>query len=186
MKKELEQRKEQKAKKPGFSRHASHRKPKLADNWRRPKGLQNKLRLNKKSRGPRVSTGYRTPVLVRGRAQSGRKELVIRTKEELLSAEPETHALIIGRVGNKRRLELLEEAKKQGFEILNHDVEKRVSEIKEDVKTRGTKSAARAKKREALEKAKEAKSETKKAKVEVSKEEQKKAQDKVLTKGDQQ
>lgn len=184
MKKELEQRKEQQARKPGFSRHASHRKPKLADNWRRPKGLHNKLRLNKKSRGPRVSNGYRTPVLVRGRSDSGKKSVVVHTKDDILNVEPETHALIIARVGNRRRVELLEEAKKQGFEVLNHDVEKRVTEIKKEVETRGSKSAARAKKREALAKAKETKAEAKKA--EVSKEEQKKAQDKVLTKGEQQ
>jgi len=185
MKKELEQRKEQQARKPGFSRHASHRKARLPDNWRRPKGLQNKLRLNKKSRGPSVSTGYRTPVLVRGRSESGKKEALVYTKNDILNLEPESHALIIARVGNKRRVELLEEAKKQGFEVLNHDVEKRVTEIKKEVETRGSKSAARAKKREALEKAKETKGK-KAEKAEVSKEEQKKAQDKVLTKGEQQ
>ena len=111
MKKLLALRKEQKSRQPTFTRHASYRKKKLADGvWRRPKGLHNKLRLRKKSRGHAVKVGYRGPVAVRGLTASGKKPFLVHTKNEIHTAESEVHALIIAKVGDRRRLELLKES----------------------------------------------------------------------------
>jgi large subunit ribosomal protein L32e len=209
MEKLLAVRKEKKAKTPKFTRHASHRKKRLKDGvWRKPKGLQNKLRLRKKSRGAAVKDGYRTPVKVRGLSTSGKKQFLVRTKADLLNAEPEVHAVIIARVGDRRRVELLKEAEENGFEILNLDAKARTAKIAADASARSKKRDARVSKRKALEdaaqkkekaaadaKAKKAaataaKTATKTAKKTAGADEttdakaEKKKQDKVLTKKD--
>ena len=182
----------QEKKKPRFVRHAAHRKKKLAEVWRKPKGLQNKLRLNKKSRGVRVSSGYRSPTSTRGLV-SGKKQALVYTKEDLFQYEPDVHAITVGKTGNKRRLELLEEAKKQGFIVLNHDVEKKTTEIKESVKERSSTRKEREEKRKAQEKAaqeaakKESKAQekVKETSAEDEKKAEKKEQEKILTKKEQ-
>lgn len=187
-KKLLKDREEKKARTPTFKRHAAHRKKKLGEKWRKPKGLHNKLRLNKKSRGTRVRIGYRVSEKVRGLSKSGKKQLVVSTKKELMAAEPEMHAIIIaGTVGDKRRLELLEEATKQGFEILNLDAKQKTDAIKERLSKRVSTRKERTTKKEAREK--EAKKKEEKAKkaeeTELSDDEkkvqEKKEQDKILT-----
>lgn len=199
-------RKEKKAKTPTFTRHASHRKKKLKDGvWRKPKGLQNKLRLRKKSRGVAVKDGYRTPVAVRGLATSGKKQFLVRTQADLLNAEPEVHAIIIARVGDRRRVELLKEATTQGFEILNLDAKTRTEKISADATARSKKRDERVSKRKTLEDAAKKSAEKKAAKkaeaakktaaktatktpkktVTTEKAEEKKKQDKILTKKDQ-
>ncbi|MBR9703525.1 hypothetical protein GOV10_05780, partial [Candidatus Woesearchaeota archaeon] len=203
-KKLLEVRKEKKAQRPKFTRHAAHRKKKLGDKWRRPKGLQNKLRLGKKSRGSSVETGYRGPVAVRGLTDEGKKLLLVKTMHDVVSAEPELHALIIaGKIGDKRRLELIDEATKQGFTITNLDVkttkERITATLSARTKVRDERSSkkltqqkdleAKAKKAEA-DKKDEAEKEKAKANEESAvdaiekKVQEKKEQDKILTKKD--
>lgn len=204
MKELLEKRKAQKAKKPTFVRHAAHRKPSLQDGkWRKPKGLHNKLRDNRKSRGTPISDGWRSPVAVRYLSRSGKNQVVVKTLAQIKDAKPKTDALIIGAVGNKRRLELLEEATKAGFEIQNHDAPKRIAKIKETLATRGKKRNARVSKRDAQAKSAAAAKEKKVAKADAKASEQsqadgtsdkdskeakaavKKEQDKILTQKDQ-
>ena len=183
----------QEKKKPSFVRHAAHRKKRLALVWRKPKGLHNKLRLNKRSRGVRVSSGYGSATSTRGLVQ-GKKQVVVYTKDDMAQYEPEVHALMIGRVGNKRRVELLEEAKKHGFVVLNHDVEEKVKAIKEEVSSRTLTRKEREEKRKEQEKAAQEKEQNKKEASENKKKaddsqdqedkkaQEKKAHDKVLTK----
>ena len=70
MKTLLEIRKKLKAKKPTFIRTDSNRK-KYKNNWRKPRGLHNKRRLNVKGHQKNPSHGYRSPVEVRGLHTSG-------------------------------------------------------------------------------------------------------------------
>ncbi|MDG7039035.1 MAG: 50S ribosomal protein L32e, partial [Nitrososphaerota archaeon] len=48
-------------KKPKFLRQESWRYKKLKPNWRKPKGIDNKMRLQEKGWPPLVKVGYRTP-----------------------------------------------------------------------------------------------------------------------------
>jgi len=44
----IEIKKDMKSKKPNFARRNYNTKPRISNGWRKPKGLQNKMRLNKK------------------------------------------------------------------------------------------------------------------------------------------
>ena len=50
-----------KKKKPKFIRQDAHKKGRLAKKWRKPKGLQSKMRLCKKGYRKRISKGYKSP-----------------------------------------------------------------------------------------------------------------------------
>lgn len=186
----LDVRKEKKSSQPTFVRHAATRKKRLEEKWRSPRGLHNKLRLHWKSRGANVDTGYRSPALVRGLTRAGKIPLLVSTKRQLLTAEPETHDIILASgLGDRKRLLLIEEATKQGFTIINMDAQKRAAAIKAAVADRAKARSARSQRKSAREKeleAKAAKAEAKKAEETLLSDDEKRKQElqeqqKVLT-----
>ena len=117
----LKLRKEQADSMPSFRRQEWFRYKRLSrTGWRRPKGLQSKLRLNKKYRGSRVRIGHRKVASVRGLHSSGFKEVLVHGPDELEELDPKTQAVRIGAtVGNRRRLKIHSRADDLGLRILN-------------------------------------------------------------------
>jgi large subunit ribosomal protein L32e len=146
---------------PVFKRHGAHRKAELSDRWKKPRGLHNKLKDNKRGCGPVVSDGYRTPEAVRGHHVSGLAIVHVATVDALAGLDAATQGIVIARVGGKRQLEIMAAATKAGIRVLNHDVEKRTAELtarftagkQERERAREAKKAAEAKKAKAAKKA---------------------------------
>jgi len=109
-----------KLKRPEFVRQESWRYVRLKPNWRRPRGKDSKMRLQRSGWPPLVKIGYRTPKKYRGLHPSGYKEVLVYRPEDLLGLDPETHAVrIAGSVGMRKRMKIVEEAEKLGLKILN-------------------------------------------------------------------
>jgi large subunit ribosomal protein L32e len=109
-----------KRKKPSFVRPESWRYVRLEKNWRRPRGLDNKMRRRIKGWPPTVNVGYRGPKVARGLHPSGYKEVLIRNTEELKGADPKTQAVRIAHTVSKRkRAKILVEARKKKITVLN-------------------------------------------------------------------
>lgn len=109
-----------KKKKPAFVKSESWRYVKLKEKWRRPRGLDNKMRQKVKGWPPSVSTGYRGPKAARGLHPSGYKEVLVHNPEEIANIDPKTEAARIAhRVGKKKRVQIIAEAKKRNVFILN-------------------------------------------------------------------
>jgi large subunit ribosomal protein L32e len=120
IKKLLETRKQIKSKKPGFIRQDAHKKERLKKKWRKPRGLQSKIRLGVAGKARAVSQGYRSPKKVRGLHKSGLQQSLIRTISDLDSLSPKVNCLIISTtLGNKKKIEVMKQAKQKGFEIAN-------------------------------------------------------------------
>ncbi len=82
--------KEQKSKMPKFIRSDSWKVKRLEDSgWRRPKGVDNKMRLKRKGWPVLVSIGYRKIKKVRGLHPSGLKEVLIHNPSEVAGLDPE-------------------------------------------------------------------------------------------------
>ncbi|MEX0568819.1 MAG: eL32 family ribosomal protein, partial [Candidatus Njordarchaeota archaeon] len=71
-----------------FTRYMSWRWVKLSDNWRYPRGRDNKARLQLKGRPSLVKIGYRSPRLVRFLHPSGKYEILVRRMEDLYNVDP--------------------------------------------------------------------------------------------------
>lgn len=116
-----------KKKKPKFVRQESWRYKRLKENWRRPKGIDNKMRMKIKGWPQTVNTGYRGPKAARGLHPSGYEEVMVHNVEELKKVDPKTQAIRIAHtVGKKKRASILTEARKKKIKVLN------IKEVKEE------------------------------------------------------
>lgn len=107
-------------KKPKFVRPESWRYVRIKENWRRPRGLDHKMRIKYRGWPPGVSAGYRGPRATRGLHPSGYREILVHNAEELRGVDPRTQVVRIAHtVGKRKKAKILAEAKKKRIIILN-------------------------------------------------------------------
>jgi large subunit ribosomal protein L32e len=107
-------------KKPKFVRAESWRFDRFSESWRRPRGLDNKIRRKIKGWPPGPSTGYKGPKVARFLHPSGYKEVIVYNVADLAAIDPATEAARIGHtVGKRKRALIIEEAKQLDIKILN-------------------------------------------------------------------
>ena len=116
-------------KKPDFNRQESWRYKRVKKNWRKPRGIDSKMR--KKVKGwpasPRV--GYRSPKKLRGLHPSGYIEIHVQNVDDVNKVNPQTQAVRIGHtVGAKKRIEISSLAKERGIHVVNLKEEKELEE----------------------------------------------------------
>ena len=108
--------------KPEFRRYLSWRfwKFERREYWRKPKGNDNKMRLQLKGYPPIVKVGYGTDAELRGLHPSGYEPVRVSNVKELDNLDPSRHIIIIAStVGLRKRLQLVEAARAKGFRIAN-------------------------------------------------------------------
>lgn len=109
-----------KSKKPAFVRPESWRYMRLKENWRRPRGLDHKIRRKIKGWPASVSTGYRGPRIARGLHPSGYREVLVFNIVDMQEIDPKTQAIRIAHtVGKRNRAKIIAEARKNRISILN-------------------------------------------------------------------
>jgi large subunit ribosomal protein L32e len=109
-----------KKRKPSFARPESWRYKRLESGWRKPRGLDNKMRRKIKGWPRTVEAGFRGPRVARGLHPSGYKEVLVHNTEELEQVDPKTQAIRIAHtVGKRKRAGIIVKAKKGKIKILN-------------------------------------------------------------------
>ena len=107
-------------KRPEFVRQESWRYKKLAPNWRRPKGKDNKMRKQVSGVPPLVKVGYKGPRKSRGLHPSGYNDILVFNTRDLSKIDPKVDAVRIAHcVGNKKRIDIVTKATKLKIKILN-------------------------------------------------------------------
>jgi len=102
-----------------YYRREVHRRKRLSLSWRRPKGLHSKVRRKEKYVKPMPSARRRSPRKERGLLPGGIREVLIHNVEELRKVGKGFAARIASGVGKRKRLMILEEAKKLKIKVLN-------------------------------------------------------------------
>lgn len=116
----LNVRKRQKLKKPHFVQSDQHKKKKLKDVWKKPRGLHNKKRKYILGKGEMARPGYGSPAAVRGLHPSGFEEVLLSRIRDLDNVDPATQAIRIARtIGQRKRMDIVRKAQSLGLKILN-------------------------------------------------------------------
>jgi large subunit ribosomal protein L32e len=110
----------QKSKKPKFRRYEAHKKLRLRNkSWRRPRGMDNKLRKRIAGKKP-VCVGFGSPARVRNLHPSGFREVLVSNPAQLDAVNPEKEAIrVSSSVGLRKRLLIEDRAKERGIRVLN-------------------------------------------------------------------
>jgi len=105
---------------PKFIRQESWRYDRLAENWRKPKGKDNKMRKQKSGMPAIVKVGYRGPRVSRGLHPSGYTDNLVHNVNELSRLDPKKDAARLGHtVGKRKRVEMIAKASELGIKVLN-------------------------------------------------------------------
>lgn len=139
----LELRARLKSKKPRFRRQESWRYKRVSEVWRRPDGVDSKMRRKVKGWPKSAEIGYRGPRKTRCLHPSGYEEILVRNVDDLANVDSKTQAIRIAHtVGMKKRAEIFVRAGERNIHVLNPLLEEKPAEkIEEGLMEETTKEA---------------------------------------------
>ncbi|MEM2333112.1 MAG: 50S ribosomal protein L32e [Candidatus Caldarchaeum sp.] len=108
---------------PKFVRQESWRYVRLQTGYRRPRGKDSRMRLQKSGSPPLVKIGYGSPATYRGIHPSGYRDVLVTEASQLEKLSPEKDAVrLSSKLGRRKKLLLYQLAVGKGFKVLNPPV----------------------------------------------------------------
>lgn len=144
-----------KKRQPKFIRQDAHKHKRVKQVWRKPKGLHSKMKDSRKGYRAKLQEGYHTPKAVRGLDKHGLKPTHVANAATLADLDPKIHSIIVlGGLGGRKKIALLEEAAKRKFTVLNataDTADKLKSRLQKQHQEKKQKEAEKAQKQKSLE-----------------------------------
>ena len=120
----LEIRKTMKRRKPNFKiLNSNDPKKRFAGRWKRPKGLQSKMRERRKGNPRYIEPGYGSPAAVRGATAQGLFPVVVSTLAELTLVTADQGVVIAATVGMKKRAAIVKAVVEKNLTLLNFNAD---------------------------------------------------------------
>jgi large subunit ribosomal protein L32e len=117
---------------PKFRREESWRYKRVKEAWRAPHGKTSRVRRSKKGWPAVVKIGYSHPRATRGMHPSVLRETLVWRAKDLEGIDPKTHvARIAHTVGESKRVQIIDEAKKKNIRILNPGLKRQPAAVPE-------------------------------------------------------
>lgn len=105
---------------PRFMRMNVQGLTRIKEAWRRPRGLDNKIRIERRGYPTKVKVGYRGPKEARGLHPCGLIEVLVHSTNELEKLDPARHCIrIAGTLSRRKKQEIAERAAKLGLRVVN-------------------------------------------------------------------
>lgn len=105
------------------------------EKWRRPKGKGNKNRRGRRGHIGLLKVGYGSPADVRACDRNGLKEVLVSCVKDLDLVLEGCVAVISRTVGGRKKLQILEEAKKRKVSVANfRDVDAKIKSLRKEKK----------------------------------------------------
>jgi len=106
--------------KPKFLRHMHEAYKRIGTSWRKPRGIQSKVKIKQKSRPRMPNVGYGAPRELKYLHPSGFKDVLVYNVDELMKLDKAKEAARIAHtVGGKKRSEVLKKAEELKIKVLN-------------------------------------------------------------------
>jgi len=110
---------------PKFRRIESWRYKRIKDSWRKARGLDNKARLKRLGWPISPQIGYRSPASIRYQSSSGKEEIMVFNKTDLLLINPDTQVgRLAANLGRKKKENIISEAELLNVHLINPISEK--------------------------------------------------------------
>lgn len=92
----------------------------IGTSWRKPRGIQSKVKIKQKSRPRMPNIGYGAPKELRYLHPSGFKEVLVHNVDDLLKVDKSKEAVKIAHtVGERKGSEILKKAEELKIKVLN-------------------------------------------------------------------
>jgi len=128
----LRERKKKKLKKPKFRRQESWRYKRVKKPWRRPRGIDSRMRQKKNGLPKSVNVGYKGPKETRNLHPLGYREVLVHNLNELGMINPDEEIVRLAHtVGARKRSQIIDNAETLGITIINPQVPLELAELSE-------------------------------------------------------
>ena len=109
-----------KSRKPKFIRQDTNIRIRVRNNttWRKPKGIHSKMRHHRRGKRKLPSPGYGSPAIARGLHASGLMPVLVQNESQIPQSK-EYGIVISGKVGIKKKAEIIKKANEKEIKILN-------------------------------------------------------------------
>lgn len=135
----LEVRKAVKARKPNFKvQNSNDPKKRFAGRWKRPKGLQSKMRERRKGNPKYIEPGYGSPAAVRGATAEGLFPVIVNNISDLGKVKGDEGVIISATVSMRKKAQIAEAAAGRKLKLLNVNAEELAKRLGESMSARKT------------------------------------------------